>query len=106
MAMRHRILLLIAAATACWPALRRTDAERLHRAAMREYLDPIRPGYEGRNPFWNTFATKFIYAPAFEFEPVENAVKYRFTVSHLGTSMVESPRYRKDAPTGRPRNPA
>ena len=103
MAMRHRILLLIAAATgllAC--ACGGTDAERLHRAAMREYLDPIRPGYEGRNPFWNTFATKFIYAPAFEFEPVENAVKYRFTVSHLGTSMVESPRYRKDAPTEDP----
>ena len=39
-----------------------TEAERLHRAAMREYLDPIRPGYEGRNPFWNAFATKFIYA--------------------------------------------
>lgn len=79
-----------------------TEAERLHRAAMREYLDPIRPGYEGRNPFWNAFATKFIYAPAFGFEPVENAVKYRFTVSHLGTSMIESPRYRKDAPTEDP----
>ena len=101
--MRHRTLLLIAAVTgllAC--ACGGTEAERLHRAAMREYLDPIRPGYEGRNPFWNAFATKFIYAPAFGFEPVENAVKYRFTVSHLGTSMVESPRYRKDAPTEDP----
>lgn len=29
-------------------------------------------------------------------------MKYRFTVSHLGTSMVESPRYRKDAPTEDP----
>ena len=96
--MRHQILLLIAAVTgllAC--ACGGTETERLHRAAMREYLNPIRPGYEGRNPFWNAFATKFIYAPAFGFEPVENAVKYRFTVSHLGTSMVESPRYRKDA---------
>ena len=101
--MRHRTLLLIAAVTgllAC--ACGGTETERLHRAAMREYLDPIRPGYEGRNPFWNAFATKFIYAPAFGFEPVENAVKYRFTVSHLGTSMVESPRYRKDAPTEDP----
>ena len=101
--MRHRTLLLIAAVTgllAC--ACGGTEAERLHRAAMREYLDPIRPGYEGRNPFWNAFATKFIYAPAFGFEPVESAVKYRFTVSHLGTSMVESPRYRKDAPTEDP----
>ena len=101
--MRHQILLLIAAVTgllAC--ACGGTETERLHRAAMRECLNPIRPGYEGRNPFWNAFATKFIYAPAFGFEPVENAVKYRFTVSHLGTSMVESPRYRKDAPTEDP----
>ena len=101
--MRHQTLLLIAAVTgllAC--ACGGTETERLHRAAMREYLNPIRPGYEGRNPFWNAFATKFIYAPAFGFEPVENAVKYRFTVSHLGTSMVESPRYRKDAPTEDP----
>ena len=101
--MRHQTLLLIAAVTgllAC--ACGKTETERLHRAAMREYLNPIRPGYEGRNPFWNAFATKFIYAPAFGFEPVENAVKYRFTVSHLGTSMVESPRYRKDAPTEDP----
>ena len=79
-----------------------TETERLHRAAMREYLNPIRPGYEGRNPFWNAFARKYIYAPAFGFAPVESAVKYRFTVSHLGTSMVESPRYRKDAPTEDP----
>lgn len=49
--------------------------------AAREYLKPIRPASEGRNPCWNGFARKFIYAPAFDFEKVENAVSYRYTVS-------------------------
>lgn len=98
--MSRKTLILIAAAVLC--ACRGSDPETPDKTAMREYLTPIRPGYEGRNPFWNTFATKFIYAPAFGFEPVENAVKYRFTLSHLGTAMVESPRYRKDALTEDP----
>ena len=53
--------------------------EALNRQAAEEYLEPVRPGYEGRNPFWNGFATKFIYAPAFGFGTVEGAEKYRFT---------------------------
>lgn len=60
------------------PALR---YRKLNRQAAKEYLVPIRPGYEGRNPFWNGFAKKFIYAPAFDFSVVDGAVKYRFTVS-------------------------
>ena len=68
--------------------------ERLNSRASEEYLEPVRPGYEGRNPFWNGFATKFIYAPAFGFPEVEGAARYRFTVEYLGTEMVQSPRYR------------
>lgn len=68
--------------------------EALNRQAAEEYLEPVRPGYEGRNPFWNGFATKFIYAPAFGFGTVEGAEKYRFTIEYMGTEMVESPRYR------------
>jgi len=86
----------------CGTADASLDYAAINAQAAEQYLRPIRPGYEGRNPFWDGFAKKFIYAPAFGFEPVESAVKYRFTVSHLGTSMVESPRYRKDAPTEDP----
>ncbi len=79
-----------------------SEEQKLHEAAMQEYLEPIRPGYEGRNPYWNGFATKFIYAPAFGFQPVEGAVRYRFTIYDLGTAMTESTRYRKDALTEDP----
>lgn len=54
--------------------------EALNAQAAEEYLQPIRPGYEGRNPFWNKFAFKFIYAPAFDFSTVEGAAAYKFTV--------------------------
>ena len=57
-----------------------SETERLNAQAAEEYLQPIRPGYEGRNPFWNKFAKKFIYAPAFDFPEVEGAVAYKFTV--------------------------
>lgn len=53
----------------------------LNKAAAKEYLTPIRPFYEGRNPNWNVYCKKFIYAPAFDFEAVEGAVKYRYTVT-------------------------
>lgn len=44
------------------------DYEALNRQARQDYLFPVRPGYEGVNPFWNEFAVKFIYAPAFDFK--------------------------------------
>ena len=56
------------------------EHEVLNAQAAQEYLQPIRPGYEGRNPFWNKFSKKFIYAPAFDFPAAEGAVAYRFTV--------------------------
>lgn len=105
--MRHRTLLLIAAVTgllAC--ACGGTEAERLHRAAMREYLDPIRPGYEGRNPFWNAFATKFIYAPAFGFEPGGKRREipfHRLAPRNLDGRVAPLPQGRPDR---RPRTPA
>lgn len=56
------------------------DYARIDSVAAVEYGRPIRPGYEGRNPFWNEFAIKFTYAPAFGFEPVKGAAAYRYTV--------------------------
>ncbi len=46
------------------------EDERLNRQALEEYNIPVRPGYEGKNPYWNEFAEKFLYAPAFDFKPV------------------------------------
>ncbi len=40
------------------------EYEKLNRHAAKEYLIPVRPASEGRNPCWNKFAKKFMYAPA------------------------------------------
>ncbi len=55
--------------------------ERLNSQASEEYLQPIRPASEGRNPCWNKFAKKFMYAPAFDVPAPSDALSYRFTVS-------------------------
>ncbi|MDP8218265.1 MAG: hypothetical protein P9M03_06025 [Candidatus Theseobacter exili] len=40
---------------------------------------PVRPGEPGKSPFWNGHARRFINVPSFDFQPVSEAVKYRFT---------------------------
>ncbi len=42
---------------------------------------PLRPGEPGKAPFWNPFAKRFIFAPAFDFPPVAGAVRYTFEVT-------------------------
>lgn len=54
--------------------------ERLNRQAREEYNIPVRPGYEGRNPYWNAFSGKFLYAPAFDFQAVEGAALYKYSI--------------------------
>ena len=54
--------------------------EKLNEQAIAEYNIPIRPGYENRNPYWNKFAKKFMYAPAFDFKEVKDAVAYKYTI--------------------------
>jgi hypothetical protein len=55
--------------------LRRKElAER----ARQEATTPIHPGAPGQQPFWNIHSRKFMYAPAFDFAPVEGATSYRF----------------------------
>ena len=54
--------------------------ETLQEQILVSYDTPVRPGYEGRNPYWNKFAKKFMYAPAFDFKAVEGAKTYRYTV--------------------------
>jgi len=65
----------LAAAACC-----RDEVAELNAQAEKEYLQPIRPSSEGRNPGWNGFSNKFIYAPAFDVPAVEGAALYRFTV--------------------------
>ena len=55
---------------------------KLNRQAAQEYLQPVRPASEGRNPCWNKFAKKFMYAPTFDVPAPSDAVSYRFTVSN------------------------
>jgi len=57
------------------------EYEKLNRQAAKEYLIPVRPASEGRNPCWNKFAKKFMYAPAFDVPDPSDAVSFRFTVS-------------------------
>ncbi len=74
------LLLLVAAwsLTSCCDSAN-IDAE-LARQALDEYDQPIRPASEGRNPCWNKFANRFIYAPTFDFSTHEGAANYRYTV--------------------------
>lgn len=74
------------------------DYERINAAAAEQYLEPIRPGYEGRNPFWNGFARKFIYAPAFDFDEIDGAAVYRFTASTLDAETPQSWSFTADSP--------
>ena len=72
--------------------------ERLNRQALKEYNTPIRPGYEGRNPYWNKFAQKFIYAPAFDFNAVEGAAAYLYTITPKTGGEGKSWSFVADAP--------
>ena len=66
----------------------------LNAKALKEYSKPVHPGRSGSVPFWNGFSYRFIYAPAFEFEEVPGAVKYRFTVRQaVNDNMTESMEY-------------
>lgn len=80
---RNVFLAVIAIALACPAAsskLPKFNYRKLQRQAAKEYLKPISPGYEGKNPFWNGYSVKFIYAPAFDFKEVDGARKYLYTL--------------------------
>ncbi len=74
--------------TAC-DSMQKDDYEALNRQAEKEYLEPLRPGYEGRNPYWNKFAKRFLYAPAFDFQKTEGAAKYLFVLKSEETDSAE-----------------
>lgn len=49
--------------------------------AKKESLVPVHPGEPGKTPFWNEKAHQFIFAPAFEYNNVKDAVKYLYDIS-------------------------
>lgn len=55
--------------------------KKVNAQAQKEYAQPLRPGTNGINPFWNGYATKFIYAPAFDFPENTGAKEYLFLLS-------------------------
>ena len=71
------------------------DYEALNEQARAEYLKPVHPGIRGEVPFWNGYSFKFIYAPAFDFDDVEGAVSYIYSVTFGDTCLqfgASSPR--------------
>src|SRR5688572_13235825 len=47
-------------------------------AEWKQSAIPLRPGEPGKSPFWNAYAKRFIFAPAFDFKRIDDAVKYRY----------------------------
>lgn len=77
----HKFLVLLPAIPLLVNCGKPESFQDLNAHARQEYLIPVRPFTDGRNPCWNKFATKFIYAPAFDVKPVEGAKEYKFTVT-------------------------
>jgi hypothetical protein len=57
-----------------------TSGEFLAREVV-EASRPLRSGQPGVSPFWNKYAKRFLYAPAFDLPTVEGAVIYKFTAT-------------------------
>lgn len=68
--------------------LDRLDYESLNAKALSEYAMPVHPGHRGQVPFWNKYAFKFMYAPAFDFDDVEGAVGYTFAAEAGGQTFT------------------
>lgn len=74
------------------------ETEKINKQAIAEYNIPIRPGYEGKNPYWNKFSRKFMYAPAFDFKNVEGAATYRYIVKENNRDDANEWSFTADAP--------
>ena len=70
--------------------------EELHEMAEKESLMPIHQGFPGKRPFWNDYAQRFIYAPAFDLKAIEGADAYEFIATSDSTGQEFS--FQSDAP--------
>jgi maltose/maltodextrin transport system substrate-binding protein len=66
------------------------------KTSWSESVQPIRAGAPGKVPFWNSYAKRFIYAPAFDFKQIDGAKSYRFDVVSEKNSKTYS--FKKEAP--------
>lgn len=73
-------LLLFSLSTAALAGEPVLNYKKLNGRALKEYSVPVRAGYEGKNPYWNKYSSKFMFAPAFDFQEIEKAASYRFTL--------------------------
>lgn len=97
--MKKLIPALLAALLTTSCALERLHEEKLREEIIQAYDIPVRPGFEGKNPYWNKFAKKFMYAPAFDFKVMEGAASYLYTVTEVpGDSTSRSWSFTADAP--------
>ena len=76
-------LALVATARPVPSADSTASADAFRASEAQRSTIPLRPGVPGKSPFWNTFARRFIYAPAFDYRTVPGAVKYGFEVVSL-----------------------
>ncbi len=49
--------------------------------AILESMQPVHPGIPGEVPFWNLYAQRFIYAPAFNFKSIPGAQEYLYHIT-------------------------
>jgi maltose/maltodextrin transport system substrate-binding protein len=83
MKMMQRTIFYLAALmiSLCLPPPALCQARRSRpKEAFSQTVTPVRPGVPGKLPFWNGYARRFIYAPAFDFQTVPGAKAYRFEV--------------------------
>ena len=64
-------------------------SDKLAAQSFADTLLPVRRNFTYGQVFWNGYAKQFTYAPYFEFNPVEGAVKYRFTVNGADGALLE-----------------
>ena len=75
-----KLLLVIALYSAMVSCAQKDNNASLREQAVAEYLEPVHAGGAER-AFWNGFATKFIYAPSFDFQTVQGAAEYLYTAT-------------------------
>lgn len=83
--MKIKVLILLlfpvtALISSCETTAEKVERQDFGKLSWEESATPLRPGIPGESPFWNKYAERFIYAPAFDYNKVENADKYRFEV--------------------------
>jgi maltose/maltodextrin transport system substrate-binding protein len=73
-------LLIICVYMVSCDSLPRKEDVSLREIALKESTISIHPGKPGKSPFWNGYAKRFIYAPSFNYDKIENANHYLYEV--------------------------